>query len=110
MSPNYEVGLYSNDTPVTTGLVGSGFKVKVTSGGSLFAEYTAILYGDVDGDGTIGAIDLLKIKKHLLGMKVLSGSFYVAANTDRDAENTVDGIDLLKVKQQLLRMNNINQY
>ncbi|OJU14357.1 MAG: hypothetical protein BGN88_05625 [Clostridiales bacterium 43-6] len=74
-----------------------------------YEQYTAIIYGDLDGDGAITAIDLLCIKKHLLKLIPLSGHSYIAANTDRGQDGVVGASDMLKLKKHLLGMYSIKQ-
>jgi Leucine-rich repeat (LRR) protein len=56
--------------------------------------------GDVNGDRTPNGLDLLKLKKHILGQITLTGLEFKAADINRDGK--VDGLDLLKLKKFLL--------
>ncbi|QNU66057.1 pectate lyase [Ruminiclostridium herbifermentans] len=59
-----------------------------------------IIPGDVVPDGQIDALDFAYIKKHLLGIELLTGDSYKAA--DIDNSGTVDAIDLALLKKALL--------
>ena len=53
-------------------LVGTGAKVQIftnTDTQNMVAEYSIIIYGDVDGNGKINSVDLLKLQRHILGLK-----------------------------------------
>ncbi|MBQ3075156.1 MAG: SH3 domain-containing protein [Clostridia bacterium] len=68
--------------------------------GTSTVQYQIVIYGDVNGDSAIDAIDLLLIRKNLLGLVSLSDAFYKASDVNRDG--TVDAIDLLLVRKALL--------
>ena len=59
-----------------------------------------IIPGDVVPDGQIDALDFAVIKKHLLGIELLTGDSYKAA--DIDNSGSVDAIDLALLKKALL--------
>ncbi|OJU18407.1 MAG: hypothetical protein BGN88_04690 [Clostridiales bacterium 43-6] len=89
--------------------MGTGCVIKIKQNGSPKEQYTVIVYGDVDGDGTISVLDLISIKRHLLKQTLLTGNSYISANVDREANGSVNVIDLLKVKKHLLKMIQIRQ-
>ena len=90
--------------------MGTGATIKILVNGNLTEEHTVVLYGDVDGDGVIGVIDLLKMKKHILNMRLLTGVELIAGNIDRSSDSSVDVLDLLQEKRHLLKISTINQY
>lgn len=104
-----DIQVSKNGSLLTNGKIATGMKVKILNNGSEEENHTIVLYGDVDGDGTISVIDLLKIKKNLLGMISLTGANKVAANLDRDELEDVSVIDLLFLKQHLLKIKLISQ-
>ncbi len=59
-----------------------------------------IIPGDVFNDGVIDALDFAVIKKHLLGIELLTGESLKAA--DMDNSGSVDAIDLALMKKYLL--------
>ena len=105
----YSVTVSNHNEPITSGLIGTGYTVDILKNGMSYEQYTAIIYGDLDGDGAITAIDLLCIKKHLLKLIPLSGHSYIAANTDRGQDGVVGASDMLKLKKHLLGMYSIKQ-
>lgn len=61
--------------------VGTGDVLKITDmNGIIIQEYTMILYGDVNGDGKIDALDFVYIKRHVWGVSSLSGAAYAAGD------------------------------
>ena len=56
--------------------------------------------GDVTGDGLVNGMDLLRLKKYLVGMDVSIDM----SNADVTGEGTVNGMDLLRLKKYLVGM------
>ena len=91
-----------NGTPKDpTAAVATGDRVCIyTEEGYAAAAYIIVIYGDIDGNGSIGLIDLLQLQKHLLNVSKLSNEWLRAADVDRDGRITV--LDLLNVQKHLL--------
>lgn len=87
----------------TENIIATGTKVTFSDG----ASYTAVIYGDLTGDGLINSADLLRLRQHLLGTKELDDAYLKAA--DLTGDGTVNSADLLKLRQYLLGQTNINQ-
>lgn len=77
------------------------------SDGSIYAQYDVVIYGDVNGDGRITSLDMLYIKRHILDIKILSGSYLLAADANRD--NKVTSVDMLYIKRHILDIKYIQQ-
>ncbi|MCI9149179.1 MAG: SH3 domain-containing protein [Lachnospiraceae bacterium] len=56
--------------------------------------------GDVNGDGGITLLDMLLVKRHILGLGTLTGDQFSAADINGDGR--VDLLDCLKVKRHIL--------
>ena len=96
----------SNGTVKTNASFVTGDKVKVTgSDGS--KEYTAIIYGDVNGDGNIDAVDYVKVKNYILGKSKITGAYLVSSDVNKDG--VVDAVDYVKIKNQILGRSKITQ-
>jgi beta-N-acetylglucosaminidase len=84
-----------------TGSVATGDIVNVyDSSGSRLASYSAVVKGDVNGDGVIDILDIVRIKNQMLDTTLLSGAYISAA--DIDGSGTVDLIDIVKAKNMIL--------
>lgn len=83
------------------GEIKTGAKIKIGD-----KEYTAVVLGDTNGDGTIDSADLLSIRKHLLSKAPLSNEYEKSADVNNDKK--VDSADLLAVRKQLLGKANIS--
>ncbi len=106
-----EGGIYilnSNGT-VNEGVVATGNHLLcVDKDGNEAKRYIFVLYGDVDGDGDVTSLDLLYIKRHVLGIKALEGVYLLAGDADR-ANDGVTSFDLLYVKRHVLAISQIKQ-
>ena len=92
----------------TSGNAGTGDLLYLyNSSGGVHAKYTLVLYGDVNGDGGITLVDLLRIQKHLLGTSVQKGAYATAADVSRDGGISL--LDLLRVQKHLLGTQSIAQ-
>lgn len=107
VASGYTVTVYNSDgKTVNTGVVGTGNIISVTNGSQSYS-YTVIIYGDVNGDGAITALDLLKIQKHIIGSSSLSGAYLEAANVKKSGQ--VSALDLLKVQKHIIGESSIQQ-
>ena len=87
-------------------IIRTGSKVTI-SNDSGSKTYDYVLYGDLTGDGEINSADLLQLRKHLIGTKVLDGVYRSSAYIDSDSE--INSADLLRLRQHLLGTYNIGQ-
>lgn len=72
-------------------------------------EYIFILYGDVNGDGSIDSLDSLVIQKHLLEIKSITDEYLLkAANTQKSGEEPTS-LDILKIQRHILEIKFIEQ-
>lgn len=90
-----------------TGNVGTGNIVTVTKGADK-QQFTIIIYGDVNGDGDITALDLLKVQKHIMKASELTGNALTAANVKRTG-SSVTALDLLKIQKHIIGAAKITQ-
>lgn len=77
-------------------LVGTGDKFTTTDG----TEYTIVVYGDVDGDGRINALDALQVEKSNVNMLTLDDVQREAADVKNDAR--VNSLDSLAIKRYVV--------
>lgn len=101
------VVIYDSDSKtVTSGVMKTGYKVKITnSSGS--KTLSVVIYGDTSGDGEINALDLLQVQKNILGLYTLSGAYKEAGDTSGDG--SVNALDLLQVQKSILGLYTIDQ-
>ena len=70
------------------------------TGSKINGEYTLLMFGDSNGDGEADAIDLLLIKRQILGINTLNNEF--KSTMDLNKDNSIDAIDLLLQKRHIL--------
>lgn len=97
---------YSGNAKSSSDYIGTGDRVKVVVNGTT-TNYMVVIYGDVNGDGQINALDLLKVQKHLMGAATLPDPYLTAANIKRSGN--VSALDLLKIQKYLMGAANITQ-
>ena len=74
---------------------------KVTIGGSDGNKvYTAIIYGDVNGDGKISAVDYVSVKNQILKENAINGIYLKSADVNKDGK--VSAVDYVTIKNQIL--------
>ena len=59
-----------------------------------------VIKGDANGDGSISLLDVLVVKRHILGIETLTGEKFQAADINGDGK--VDLLDCLKIKRHIL--------
>ena len=92
-------------------LVGTGSKVQIfmnTDVQTLIAEYEIIIYGDVDGNGKINSVDLLKLQRHILEIEELDFLFQKAGNINKNGKKPTS-VDLLLIQRHILGLKQIVQ-
>ena len=65
-------------------------------------EYTAVVIGDINGDGKISITDIAKIKLHIIEKEILTGAGYVAGDINDDARLSIT--DLAQIKLIFLEL------
>jgi len=76
----------------TSAPIGTGSKVSVVANGQTLASYTAIVYGDVNGDGSINITDVATLFKYVRNKQTLGAPSQVAADTDRNTKVNITDV------------------
>ncbi len=96
----------SNKDKNTNNSLVTGDKIVVTSGTNT-KTYDVVIYGDVNGDGSVKASDYVLIKNHILKKSTLSNSYKEAADVTKDGN--VKASDYVIIKNYILGKAKINQ-
>ena len=80
--------------------IGTGMEVKIMDGSTVKASYTAIVTGDINGDGGISVTDMISVKSYLLQKSTLSGVYATAADTNGDGSISIT--DFIQIKAHIL--------
>lgn len=100
--------IYRADNSERIDSVATGDKLVIyKADGSIFDELYIAIYGDVNGDGNITSMDMLYVKRHVLGIRNLSDAYYKAADANRDGQ--ISSMDMLYVKRHVLDIRYIEQ-
>lgn len=97
-----------------TDVVGTGCRVVVKNQALIeTADATAVIFGDLNGDGAVDASDGLLYRQQLLGLSQLSGVYATAASASSGSQSgqnkTATAEGLLAIKHQILELSQINQ-
>ena len=84
-----------------TDKVGTGTKIQFKNEDKLVEEYEVVVYGDVDGSGSINARDLLMLQRYLLNKAELQPIQVKAAIIDKVSQEP-KAADLLKIQRHIL--------
>lgn len=91
-----------------TGNVATSNKLAVYVDGSLVSNKDIAIYGDVNGDGSINVLDMIKINRHSLGLETLKNAYLFAADANRQ-EDGVNVLDMIFVNRHSLGLTTIEQ-
>ena len=92
-------------------LVGTGSKIQIytnTDTQIQVAEYEIVIYGDVDGNGKINSVDLLKLQRHILELEELDFLSQKAGNINKNGKKPTS-VDLLLIQRHILGLKQIVQ-
>lgn len=98
---NCTLKVLNADNTENTGKVGTGNKLAVYFKDELKSVQEIIVYGDVNGDSEISILDMIKIKRHILGLGTLNGSYLVAADVN-ESDGGISILDMITIKRHIL--------
>ena len=108
---NYELVIRNlNDKVITdSNLIGTGSTINLALRGTQdsIQTFTVIIYGDVNGDGTISPADYVKVKNSILGKEVLNTVYKIAGDANKDGN--ISPSDYVKIKNKILGKEDIAQ-
>ena len=111
INTNLVVEFYDNSGNLLLGdsLIGTGYRLclKDLNGVEIY-NYYFIIYGDVNGDADINALDVLVLQKYILEIRQLDGLFLKAGNISKNGE-LPSSLDVLKVQKHILEIKFIEQ-
>lgn len=95
------------------GKLATGNKLLVyDSSGKETQSLELVLYGDVNGDGDINVLDMIKVNRHILGISKISGCYLKAADANRDGDKDGGGVnvlDMIYINRHTLGLTTIRQ-
>ncbi len=88
----------SNQIILDTSSVKTGSKVWYGSSGEV---HTVIVSGDVDGNGSVNASDIIYLSDHIVGTKMITDNVKFKA-ADINSSNSITVVDLVNVRKVIL--------
>lgn len=80
-------------------ILGTGDIISISNGVEN-KSFRTVIYGDVNGDGVVSAVDYVKIKNYIMSASELSGSYKLAADVNSDG--TITAVDYVNIKNYIL--------
>ena len=72
--------------------IGTGYQIKVVAVGAEPVSYTAIVYGDTNGDGSINITDVATLFKYIRNKQTLGTAYQLAGDTDRNSKVNITDV------------------
>lgn len=106
---NMTMKLVGADGKVNKGTVATGNTLELyDTKKKKLSSYKIIIYGDVNGDGTIDILDMSAVNAHILEEKKLDGCYLKAGDTDRKNDG-ITVLDLVYLNRYLTGNGTIQQ-
>ncbi len=86
------------DEVKNNGILGTGDRLTITSNNET-KTFEILLFGDINGDGNITNLDLLRVQRHLWNDIELKEVYFKAADVNKDG--TITNLDLLRIQRHL---------
>ena len=109
VSASGSVKLLTSSGSENSGKVATGNKVAVyDASGNLKKTYDIVIYGDINGDGAVNALDMIKLNRHILGKGTLIGAHLEAADANRKGDGG-NALDMIIMNRHILGKSKISQ-
>lgn len=109
VSASGRVKLLTSSGSENSGKVATGNKVAVyDASGNLKKTYDIVVYGDINGDGAVNALDMIKLNRHILGKGTLTGAHLEAADANRKGDGG-NALDMIIMNRHILGKSKISQ-
>ena len=96
------------DGSENTGTVATGNRIAVYFKGTLIATKDIVVYGDVNGDGAINMLDIIRVNRHIIGKITLQNTFLEAADANRKQDG-VNMLDIIRINRHIIGKSTIEQ-
>ena len=91
-----------------TDKISTGNKLAVYVNDILVGTKDIVIYGDVNGDGQVNVLDIIKINRNILALDQLSGAYKEAGDANRKGDG-INILDLIVVNRHSLGLTTIQQ-
>lgn len=84
--------------------LGTGDIITIKSGDDS-KTFRAVIYGDVNGDGVVSAVDYVKIKNYIMQSGSLTGSYKIASDVNQDGN--ISAVDYVNIKNYIMQKDSV---
>ncbi len=92
-----------------SGTLATGDSVAVyDANGNQLAAIKIVIYGDINGDGKVNVLDMIKLNRHITGKGALSGEYLEAADANRKGDGATV-LDMIIINNHITGKKTINQ-
>lgn len=105
---NCTVKVFNSSGKEKTGTISTGDKLEVYCNDTLVMTRQIVIYGDVNGDGMVDVLDIIRINRHTLGLSTLKSVYLEAADANRKGDG-VDVLDIIVTNRHTLGLTTIKQ-
>ena len=74
----------------------------------MIASTKVVIYGDINGDGKINVLDMIKVNRHIIGKATLTGAYLAAADANRRGDG-ISVLDMIVLNNHIIGKKTINQ-
>lgn len=74
---------------------------KIYANGALQKQYTNIVRGDINADGKIASQDYIKVRKHIMGTEMITGTVYQKA-ADANKDSNINSLDYIRIRNIIM--------
>lgn len=100
-SSDVTIKVLKADGTDNTGAIRTGDKLTVLGeNGSTLASYDVVVYGDVTGDGAVSLVDIVRIRRVMLGKLKVEGAYALAADCTKDGSIALG--DIVRIRRHML--------
>lgn len=96
VKPTGNAALFYTASALSGAQWGTGAQITVTSGGTELDNYSILMYGDVNGDGTINGLDASSVLQTVAGYKSLATEIEQTA-ADANGDGSISGLDVTRI-------------
>ena len=93
----------SNGNTKESGNIATGNRINITSG--VTETLIVLIYGDINGDGNISAVDYVNVKNHIMGSNTLND--FQAKAADVNGDGNISAVDYVNIKNYIMGSENV---
>jgi len=83
-----------------TGRVATGDKLNIyDNNGNIKTSLSVVIYGDINGDGVVDLLDIVRLKKYIVGSISLDSEYLEAADANRNGSSDI--LDIVAIKKHI---------